>query len=569
MRRSLIGLLAGLCAGALGVSGAVACEVTDQVKSAAEARDFERAERLAHAVVGVSPDEPDAHLQLAQVYALWAKHLGETRTPPVDVDANRAAQALRTLDEVIARWPGLPRPRVCALDLELLLRDDDAFTARLERLLEAFPARDPELMGALGVLLHTALTREQEHVAIRACELLAPRDDLTASTLSNCGFAELRHEDFAQAHALYGRAHAIDPSDALVVTNTALVEMILGDLEAAQGTLETLAKLDPDDLSADLNLAVVRTVRTPEQAPAIWKRLRERCSQRSDTYAKQLLAFSESTIALAEDPGGLDAGDLMGMARDLMSGGGTTASVLLRAGERMAPKDPAFPFVLAQAFDETGYPRLAFDALRRAQANARPAASVLEIPPASIDFETGRVALGLGRAMDAVLYLERARRAERALPNVEYLLGRGYAAIGDRRAAEREYTACLERRHNTPEYQAWCRRNREALSQLTPPAAPSEAFDSALAKAGAPLTDEYLSPRLVRAVQACVAALAEGGSSSRLLLLRVAADGTVAEVLQLRKDGEPLCFASQLRGARLSAAPGKDRWLRYDIDIRE
>lgn len=369
---------------------------------------------------------------------------------------------------------------------------------------------------------------------------------------------------------------ARDQHDPLVLHNTATVAIVRGDLAEAETALAKLVERDPDNLQSVLEHAVVQTARAPEQGASIWKRVRERCSWRSDAPARDLCGLAENAVRHAQGDGHLDAAELLAMARVLLDRHPLAAATLLGAGERLAPTDPAFPYLRAQALEKSGYARSASAALVRAAAIPQPASSVLDIPPAAIDFEAGRVAAKTDRAMDAVHYLERARSARSGLPNVEYMLGRSYAAVGDRAAAEREYTACLSRAHNTGESQALCRKNRRALSRLDVLPAPSEAFETALAEARTFAASESgaayeagvardLGPRFDHAVDTCVSRVAPGGSEPRHLLLRVAVDGTVTEVLQQREDGEPRCFATQLHRVHVRVPPGDGAWLEYRI----
>ena len=373
---------------------------------------------------------------------------------------------------------------------------------------------------------------------------------------------------------------ARDPNDTVVLHNTATVAIVRGDLAEAERALAKLVELEPDNLQRVMEHAVVRTARAPDQCASIWTSVRERCARRSDAPARTLCRFAENTVRDAGADGHFGALELLAMARALLAPHPLSAAALLGAGERLAPTDPAFPYLRAQALEKSGYSRWASAALVRAAAIPQPASSVLDIPPASIDFEAGRVAAKTDRAMDAVHYLERARSARSGLPNVEYLLGRAYAAVGDRAAAEREYTACLSRAHNTAEYQSSCRRNRRELSRQGVPPAPSEAFETALAEARVLAASESgaeyalavardLGPVFDRAIETCVSRAASDGSEPRHLLLRVAADGTVAEVLQQREDGEPRCFATQLHRVHVPVPPSDGAWLEYHISFED
>jgi Flp pilus assembly protein TadD len=582
MSRPLLALLATLGISALGAEAVRACELACDVQAAVDARDFAQAERLARAAVSVRPDEPQPHLDLAHVYGLWARHLDETSAPAPGLDAARSAQGLEICDAVATRWPELRQGRVCALELQLVRREDDAFIARLEQTLAAFPAPDPELMEPLEPLLLTALEQKRDRVAARTCALLVERADLTVPSLSNCGAVATRREDFARARALFERAIALEPEDDIVLRNLAMIELVDGDLLDAERHLERVAELLPDDRGVFLELAIVRTARQPERGGEIWEAVYRRCADQPAIAPSGLETYAENAVAASDEHGALGAAYLMEMAQPLLKNHPLLSAQLLGAGERLAPDDPAFPYKRAQALEGARFPRQAFAALRRAAALPPPKSSALNIPPGGVDYEAGRVALNVDRHMDAIHYLERARRARPELRNVEFLLGRAYVEAGNLAAAQREYTLCLTREHNTDEYQTWCRKNRAALAP--PPASPQRASESmvtALAKARAsvatPAGRAYektvgaeVTPRLQWAVRACVSELAAGGRTRpRALLVRVAADGTIQELMQHeRLDAEPQCFARHLRGLKVAAPPEPDWWLEFTIDFK-
>jgi tetratricopeptide (TPR) repeat protein len=567
--------LAATCA-----RGAVACDpIQDDVRAALDARHYEEAERAALAAIARSPDSAPPQISLAQVYLEWSR-LTAVGQPQDALDPVRSAQAVEVLEAVLARWPGLVRPHVCLLDLHQLRGDYAAFFAALERALESFPSSNVEIVESLEFTLRRFLENEQYELANRECALLEPREAITVPVLSNCALAHLHAEDLDAALAGFGKARARDPKDGLVAHNLAMLESLTGDLAAAERTLTELAAVEPERGEVLLRVAVVATARDPAGSVPAWRRVVAHAHAHPDSRDSETASgFARQTLAALATSTGLDASSLVTMARALVQTEAPLSIALLRRASALSPDDPSPYYVMGQAFEIIGLTSLAFDALARAAAFPRPAQPALDIPAGAIDFEAGRVATALGRYADAVAHLERARRANTEFPNLQYLFGHAYEGMGEAAAARAEYAACLERQNNA-EYVDWCRKNAVRLAGAPAVRAPAtESFETALAKARAneanragqrfaTSSTKVLGPRLGAAVAACVPRLAEAESWQETLLLRIDADGAVAETLQPASARAPACFAAQLRDARVDVPPAADWWLVYEISVQ-
>jgi len=575
----IVALVFAVAAAALSARSAVACQpVLPDVRAALDARQFEKAELTARRAISAHPDDATPQISLAQVYIEWAERPDPSGAHAVALDPARASQARELLEKVVARWPGLVHPHVCLIDIHQTRGDMPAFFAALERALSSFPSANVEIVESLEFTVRRFLEDKRIDLANRACEALAPREGATVAMLSNCALARLDAQDLDGALAGFRKARAKDPKDALVAHNLAMVESLSGDLAAAERTLTEQSALEPDRGDVLVRLAVVVTARDPAGSAAAWKRVAAHAQARPNApESAGALAYANQTLAALSTPDGIGASALVAMARALMEGDAALSVALLRKASALAPGDPSSLYFLGQAFEILGLSRNAYEALRRAAATPVPATAAVEIAPGNIDFETGRVAAGLGRHADALAHLQHARSVRSDFPNLEYLLGLVYEGLGDAGTARREYLACLERPNNAAEYVGWCRKNAARLASA--PAAPApatESFEVALAKARsnessaagkgyfAPSTGS-LAPRIADAMVACVPSESLGQET---LVVRIAADGSVAETLQPPDARAPRCFAARLRGARTDPPPAADWWLWYEIKIQ-
>jgi tetratricopeptide (TPR) repeat protein len=551
---------------ALGAREARACEpILPEVRAALDAGHPEQAERIAQAAVEKSPDSAPPRVSLAQVYIEW------TQRP------DALAKAHAELETVVARWPALVRPHVCLLDLHQVRGETEAFFAALERALRSVPASDTELDASLEFTLRRFLEQEQWELASRECEALERRPGITVPALSNCGLARLNAQDLEGARERFRKARAKDPQDALVAQNLGMLESLTGDLDAAERSFEALAALAPERGDVLLKLAVVVTARDPAGSAPAWRRVVAHTEAHPDSPdADAVASFARQTLDVLARPGGLDTAALLAMARALMQTDAALAVSLLLEADELAPQDPGAAYLLGQAYEAIGLRALAYATVERASTLTPPAQPAIEIPPGAIDFEAGRLATGMGRYASALAHLQRARRANPDFANLEYLFGLAHEGTGALAEARREYAACLERENNA-DYDDWCRRNLSRLADA--PAAPAphtESFEEALEQARAHeasaqgkrfegATLPQLAPQIASALAACLAPAYAGALT---LLVRVGADGSVAETLQPESGPAPACFAARLRGVRLDPPPQPDWWLVYEIDVR-
>jgi len=578
--RTLLWLFAVLAA-LLSVRVTRACEVSAEIRSALDARNFPEAERLARAAVAEAPAAAPPRIALAKVYVEWSQKSGKNGEPSLELDPARSAQAVAVLREVVARWPTLLRPHVCLLELHQLRRETDAFFAELDGTLLRFPEPSPEMIGSLEQTLRHFLEIAADPEAERMCGKLVARSDTSVPLLSNCGLTAIRQQDLEGALERFRRARAADANDALVAHNLAIAELLSNDLAAAADSLTVWQALEPDDPQAPLALAVVATARDPAASAPAWRSVVVHVESHPSTpESKALLDFARQSLAALARPGGLSGSSVAAMARALMSSEPAFSATLAEGAAVRAPKDPSFPYLLAQALETNHLDRRALAALERAAALPTSESDAIAIPPGAIDFEAGRLATKVGRYVDATAHLERARDVRDDFPNLQYLLGHAYEGVGDGDAALRAYQECLARPNNQ-HYADWCRRNSARLESA--PAAPAKLaeFEGALAQARAnestadgkaytPTSTKALGSRLAAAIDSCVGSLPSSTDSVvRTLLVRIAADGSVAEAQVADGGREASCFASRMQGAKAPMPPSADWWLVYDVTIRK
>ena len=60
-------------------------------------------------------------------------------------------------------------------------------------------------------------------------------------------------------------------------------------------------------------------------------------------------------------------------------------------------------------------------------------------------YERGRVALGIGSLAEALAYLQRVEEQAPETRNVQYMLGRAHASLGNTEDAQRYFQECASR----------------------------------------------------------------------------------------------------------------------------
>ena len=90
------------------------------------------------------------------------------------------------------------------------------------------------------------------------------------------------------------------------------------------------------------------------------------------------------------------------------------------------------------------------------------------IPPESVRYEAGRLALELHRNAESIRYLESVEEGAPNKENLQYLLGLAHGRAGNTDKAILYFQRCLELPNNS-EYQTYCQQNLESRD---PPAAP-------------------------------------------------------------------------------------------------
>lgn len=123
---------------------------------------------------------------------------------------------------------------------------------------------------------------------------------------------------------------------------------------------------------------------------------------------------------------------------------------------------------MAQAYERERLPRHAFEALQRAEKRLGDPSSLLMIPPESVRYEAGRLALELHRNAESIRYLESVEEGAPNKENLQYLLGLAHGRAGNTDKAILYFQRCLELPNNS-EYQTYCQQNLESRD---PPAAP-------------------------------------------------------------------------------------------------
>jgi tetratricopeptide (TPR) repeat protein len=441
---------------------------------------FEQAESVAKNRLTASPDSLAAHVALASVYAQWASREevsidtealgfapGETGSKPftpeqfdrgmraeIRLDPAKAARATEILEGVVRRWPDHWDSRMCLLELRQVGEEHEKLLADLTRTAQHFRSGGADTVDRLLRFGKYHYDRREFDRARDVMQTLLAAFPNSAPLLSSLGVVLIETEELEKSLALFQRAHELARDDALVVRNLATDAMYLGRLEDAGKALEKLHELQPDQTRVLFELAIVATATKPEGASPAWTRYLDRHAIRPD--AEDWAAFARSTsTALAAKA---DDGSLLHMAQAVSGAAGYLELALLHGLARRHPDDPAIPFMMGQAYEREELPKRAYDAVLRAEKRMVHPRPLLTIPPHSLRFEAGRLALKLDRYPESIRYLTAVESEAPETGNLQYLLGLAHGRAGHRDEALRYYRKCLELPNNA-QYASYCQHN--------------------------------------------------------------------------------------------------------------
>lgn len=158
-------------------------------------------------------------------------------------DMNRAIAACRTLNtehpEFVNGWR-------LAAEIHVTLDKHEAAIIALDKVLQREPADVTAALRRINCLL--ALGRNGE--AIDALRKIAAETNSTADVHDQLGrmLASVQLHDQALQH--YEKASALDPGNASLLYNVATAQRFLGDMAAAEATLDEALAIDPYDFEA-------------------------------------------------------------------------------------------------------------------------------------------------------------------------------------------------------------------------------------------------------------------------------------------------------------------------------
>lgn len=402
-----------------------ACMDVDQdLLTLIKGKQYDKAEKLTLEREAKTPDDKNAHLNLAYVYfhrafvdtiSIDTRAMGfgdgETGTFQLkggDVEkyfssATRHDPAYgekteTEFKEIIRRWPGDKAAYFCLMNYYQQAGRHDDLINFIPRVVSAFSASGYGLVDELLPYAARYLTDNKPDLAAGFYKALLVRFPKSAPVLSSLGVATLKMDDIDGGLELFLKAYDQDKKDPIILRNLSEAHIYKQDFEKAEDYLNLLLKIKPEKTESYFRLATLKMRSGPEASKKYWSGyLEQNKTNPDDEYwsglAKKILEGIEQ---------GLTDDDLLNLAVNFnRSNAPFYAIPILAYLIKKEPDNLYCPFLFAQAYEIGGFTKLAYGYVKRAAEMANHSGSMDDESIANINFEAAGLLIWLGGSMTA------------------------------------------------------------------------------------------------------------------------------------------------------------------------